>query len=190
MAVALNRTGEILVLQDQKLLFARRSGSWHFLTPEAVVTQLGRPGHSEVRTAVLETALDVSFARSGGCIGIVISAQQNRWKNVVSTADHLSPTTSMKAKVLSRAIAGRKFQDLDRRLRQELVGIDGATVINHHGEILSVGAILKIPGGSTGGARLAAAKELGKLGLGIKISQDGGIRCYQDGEDEPKLSLM
>jgi hypothetical protein len=190
MAVALNRTGEILVLQDQKLLFARRSGSWHFLTPEAVVTQLGRPGHSEVRTAVLETALDVSFARSGGCIGIVISAQQNRWKNVVSTADHLSPTTSIKAKVLSRAIAGRKFQELDRRLRQELVGIDGATVINHHGEILSVGAILKIPGGSTGGARLAAAKELGKLGLGIKISQDGGIRCYQDGEDEPKLSLM
>lgn len=191
MAVALNRTGEILVLQDQKLLFARRSGFWHFLTPEAVVTQLGRPDDPAVRTAVLETALDVSFARSGGCIGIVISAHQNQWKQIVVSADdHLSPATSIKANVLSRAIAGRKFQDLDRRLRQELVSIDGATVINHHGEILAVGAILTIPGGSSGGGRLAAAKALSKYGLGIKISQDGGIRCYQDENEEPKVSLM
>ncbi len=191
MAVALNRTGEILVMQDQKLLFARRSGVWHFLTPEAVVTQLRRPDDLSVRTAVLETALDVSFARSGGCIGIVFSVHQKMWKTiVVSEDDHLSPATSIKSKVLSQAINGRKFQDLDRRLRQELVGIDGATVINHLGEILAVGAILKIPGGSTGGGRLAAAKVLSRCGLGIKISQDGGIRCYQEESDDPKVSLM
>jgi len=178
-------------LKDQKLLFARRSGAWHFLTPDAVVTQVGRPDDINIRTALLETALDVSFARTGGCIGIVISSHQNKWKKiVVSTNDHLSASSSIKSKIVNRAIAGRRFQDLDRRLRQELVSVDGATVINHRGQILAVGAILRIPGGSTGGGRTAAAKALSKYGLGIKISQDGKIQCYRDGADEPKVSLM
>ena len=162
------------------------------LTPEAVVTQMGRPDSQAVRTAVLETSLDVSFARSGGCIGIVTSAHQERMESrvVVNIDDHLEPAISVKAAVLERSIDGRRFQDLDRRLRQELVAIDGAMVLNHHGDILAVGAILKIPGGSSGGGRLAAAKALSTLGLGIKVSQDGGIRCYHDGKDAPKVSLM
>jgi len=79
---------------------------------------------------------------------------------------------------------------LDRRLRQELVAIDGATLIDHKGTILAVGAILKIAGGSTGGGRLAAAKALSKLGVGIKVSQDGGITGFHDGNAEPKFIVM
>jgi hypothetical protein len=189
--VILNRTGEILVLRDKKLIFARRSGSWHFLTPEAVVTQMGRPSDITVRMAVLATALDVSFARSGGCIGVVGSNHRHHWKNVVVHADdYLTPATSAKAQVLRRAINNARFQNLDRRLRQELVAIDGATVIDHHGEILAVGAILQIPGGSEGGGRLAAARALSALGVGMKISQDGGIRCYHDDNDDPEFLLM
>lgn len=189
--VVLNRTGEILLLRDRRLVFARRSGTWHFLTPDAVVTQMGRPDNRDIRTAVLETAIDVSFARTGGCIGIVTSAHAHKWKSVVvHSDDYLQPPMSAKARALVRAIDGAAFHRLDRRLRQEIVAIDGATVINHHGEILAVGAILKIPGGSAGGGRLAAAKALSRLGVGIKVSQDGGIRCYHDGNDQPRFSLM
>jgi len=56
--------------------------------------------------------------------------------------------------------------------------------------LLAVGAILKIPGGSSGGGRLAAAIELSKLGLGIKVSQDGGILMFHDGKKEPIISVM
>jgi hypothetical protein len=189
--VALNRVGEILVLRDQTLLFARRSGAWHFLTPEAVVTQLRRPDDVKLRQAILETALDVSFARSGGCIGVVTSTHRNTWKKVVvHSDDYLAPATSVKAKVFARTISDRPFQQLDRRLRQELVAIDGATVIDHHGNLLALGAILQIPGGSEGGGRLAAAKALSTKGMGIKISQDGGIRCYHDNKDVPVVALM
>ena len=45
----------------------------------------------------------------------------------------------------------------DRRLRQELAAIDGATVLSFEGDVLAVGAIVKIPGGSAGGGRLAAS---------------------------------
>jgi hypothetical protein len=133
----------------------------------------------------------VSFARSGGCIGAVTSTHQHSWKNVVVHAhDYLAPATSVKARVVARAVSGQPFQRLDRRLRQELVAIDGATVIDHHGRLLATGAILQIPGGSEGGGRLAAAKALSTKGMRIKISQDGGIRCYHDDEDIPVVALI
>ncbi|MEP7367155.1 MAG: hypothetical protein ABI972_28170 [Acidobacteriota bacterium] len=189
-ALVLNRIGEILVFQDSELRFARRSGRWHFLTHAPVITQMGGPDNHALRKAVYATCLDASFARTGACIGMVTSNHTKEWPNLaVSTDDHMDGT-STKAKALKVMVAGRKFQDLDRRLRQELVAIDGATLVDRTGALLAVGAILKIPGGSTGGGRLAAAKALGTLGVGIKVSQDGGIRGYHSDDSEPKFTVM
>ena len=75
-------------------------------------------------------------------------------------------------------INGKKFYELDRKLREELVGVDGATIIDNDGNIISVGAIIKIEAGSTGGGRLAATKTLSKYGVALKISTDGSIEGY------------
>ena len=190
-ALVLNRAGEILIFRDSQLRFARRAGRWHFLTHEPVITQMGRPDSKDVRNAVYATCLDASFARTGACIGIVISSNAQEWTTIaVSPDDRLQPATSVKARVLAPFVGTRKFQDLDRRLRQELVAIDGATLLDHKGNILAIGAILKIPGGSTGGGRLAAAKALSTLGVGIKVSQDGGISGFHDSNDVPKFMVM
>lgn len=189
-AMILNRVGEILICRDKQLLFARRSGKWHFLTHGPLITQMGTPHDSKIRTAVYETCLDASFARTGACIGIVSSSQIGNWKQVVvSEDDYLAKPTSMKSAAIARIVGSKKFHALDRRLRQELVAIDGATVISHKGDILSVGAILKIPGGSTGGGRRAAAQALARLGLGIKVSQDGSITGFRL-SPEPAFALM
>ena len=58
------------------------------------------------------------------------------------------------------------------------MALDGATVLNHKGDIVAVGAIISVPSGSEGGGRRAAAKEGSKLGLGIKISEDGGMAAF------------
>ncbi len=178
-AIVLNRLGEILVFRDEQLLFARRSGTWHFLTHGPILRQMRVPQNISTRTALYETALDASFARTGACLGVVSSGSAGSWTKVVAESDRLDLKTSAKSRTLAKAVAGRKFQDLDRTFRQELVAIDGATVINHSGEVLAVGAILQIDGGSTGGGRTAAAKALARLGLGIKISQDGGITAFR-----------
>lgn len=189
-ALVLNRIGEILVFQDSELRFARRSGRWHFLTHAPLITQMGGPDNMELRKAVYATCLDASFARTGACIGIVTSNHTKEWPNLaVSSDDHMGGS-STKAKALTAMVAGHKFQDLDRRLRQELVAIDGATLVDRTGVLLAVGAILKIPGGSTGGGRLAAAKALGELGVGIKVSPDGGIKGYHSDAAEPKFTVM
>lgn len=179
MAIVLNRLGEILVFRGGQLLFARRSGTWHFLTHGPILGQMRVPKDRDIRAALYETALDASFARTGACLGVVSSGSAGSWEKVIAETDRLSLKSSAKSRALARVVAGRKFHKLDRTLRQELVAIDGATVISHEGEILAVGAILRIDGGSTGGGRTAAAKTLARLGLGIKISQDGGITAFR-----------
>ncbi len=178
-AVALNRLGEILIFRDGQLLFARRSGNWHFLTHDPIIRQMGVPKDVEIRRAIYETALDASFARTGACIGVIAAGKMNLAKSIIANEDRLSDSLSDKARVIDRILGGRKFHELDRTLRQELAAIDGATVIDHEGTVVAVGAILKIRGGSTGGGRTAAAKQLAELGLGVKISQDGGISGYR-----------
>lgn len=84
-----------------------------------------------------------------------------------------------KSATLIKIIKGRKFHELGRKLRLELMGIDGATVIDSDGTILAVGAIIKIEAGSTGGGRLAAAKMLSNYGIAIKISNDGSIQGFR-----------
>lgn len=88
---------------------------------------------------------------------------------------------------LMRIINGRKFQELDRKLRQELIAIDGATIVDYEGNILAVGAIIKIEAGSTGGGRLAAAKTLSNYGVSMKISNDGRIEGFR--MDRSKLRV-
>lgn len=84
-----------------------------------------------------------------------------------------------KTATIRKLIADKKFQELDRKFRQELIAIDGATVIDYDGRILAVGAIIKIEAGSTGGGRLAAAKTLSNYGISIKISNDGSMQGFK-----------
>ena len=178
-AVVLNRLGEIMIFRDGKLLFARRSGDWNFLTHDPIIRQMGVPKDEEIRKAIYETALDASFARTGACIGVIASGALSKAEEMIAEDDWLMQRKSDKAKAIALIVNGKKFHRLPRTLRQELVAIDGATVINHEGDVVAVGAILKIKGGSTGGGRTAAAKQLALLGLGVKVSQDGGISGFR-----------
>ena len=92
-----------------------------------------------------------------------------------------------KSATLIKIINGRKFQELSRKLRQELMAIDGATIIDYEGNIMAVGAIIKIEAGSTGGGRLAAAKTLSNYGVSMKISNDGRIEGFR--MDRSKLRV-
>lgn len=86
---------------------------------------------------------------------------------------------------LRQIINCKKFYELDRQLRQDLLAIDGATIVDSEGDIVAVGAIIQIEAGSSGGGRLAATKTLSKYGVAIKISADGMIEGYR--MDKQKL---
>jgi len=179
-ALALNRNGEILVFKDKKLQFAKRRGSWQFYSHEPVLRQFGYGLRRRLKEAIYETCLDVSFARTGGCIAVVGSKNASRVDEYVSRDDIIAEGQSTKTRLLSKAIRGAVFPAIDRRLRLELASMDGATIIGHQGNVLAAGAIVKVPSGSSGGGgRRAAARQLSKLGLGIKISSDGPVLGFR-----------
>ena len=182
-AAVLNQRGEILLFQRQSLRFARRDGSWHHYVHGTNIARMSPPVQPALRRAIYESCLDVSFARSGGGIGVVDHAHRAEVAAIVSADDLLAKQATYKARLLSRFIDGRKFQELDRRTRTELLSLDGAMVLAHTGAILAAGSIIEVPAGSVGGGgRTAAARRLSKLGLGVKISQDGTITAYRNDE--------
>ena len=96
----------------------------------------------------------------------------------ITYEEYLTKFNCVKAKAIRNIIAGKKLYELDRRLLENLVGIDGATVVDFDGTIIAVGAILKIEAGSLGGGRLAATKSMARYGVGIKVSQDGIMQGF------------
>lgn len=222
--VCLLKNGDILLFREKTLLFAKRNGTWVCFSHEEIISKLAdRSGDytQEVRTAIYLSALDTSFARTGGCIvHLNKEDSQNVLKHIdiadvldeasyvhkleenISTSffldakdgesaesfdEFLREDNMVKSANLIKIIDDRKFYELDRKLRLELMSIDGATVIDAEGNIMAVGAIIKIEAGSTGGGRLAAAKTLSKYGMSIKISNDGRMEGFR--MDKMKLRV-
>ena len=215
--VALEGNGDILIFHDRNLIFAKRSGEWIRFSHEEIVYKLqdkSQESTLETRKAIYISALDTSFARTGGAVVHVAKGEEeniikhidvndimieeyylakcnqniqlsffstidDEVSNIVPYEEFLRDERCVKTATLRRLVRGRKFYELPRKLRQEIMGIDGATIIDSQGRILAAGAIIMIEAGSTGGGRLAATKTLAKYGVALKISADGGIQGYK-----------
>ena len=90
--------------------------------------------------------------------------------------------SALKRKIIRNLIQDKKFIELDRKLRSELIALDGACILDLDGSVYSFGAIIQNDSGSTGGARAAAAKKLSQYGMAVKVSSDGYIELYIDAE--------
>lgn len=95
----------------------------------------------------------------------------------------MSAESKEKAEVLSYLLRYseqqlQSFFELDKPLRREILSLDGATVVSLNGSFYCAGSIVSVPSGSSSGGRSAAAKQLAKYGVGIKISEDGYIEAY------------
>ncbi len=88
----------------------------------------------------------------------------------------------LKREIVKELVDGKIFNDIDRKLRSELISLDGASLIDFKGKVISFGAIIQNNSGSSGGGRGAAAKKLSNYGIAVKISTDGYIELYIDGK--------
>ena len=190
-AFALNRHGEILVFASQRLRFAFRRGTWFHFSHKAMIERIGGTNHGRaLMRDVYATCLDISFARKGGCIAIANRQNSSKAMEYLNRDDLLSRPKTQTSTLL-RHLIGQPFHKIPRPLREELVALDGAVVLDRAGLVIAAGAIVRVPGGSDGGGRRAAAKALSRLGFAIKISADGGITAFTSrGSDQnPEIAF-
>ena len=90
---------------------------------------------------------------------------------------------------LMHMLRGRNVRELDPAVLAGLARTDGATVMDHTGRLLAVGAILlhtepPEPHSNLAveGARTTAAMAAGRLGAVLKVSEDGLITFYDQQE--------
>lgn len=179
-AVTLNRHGEILVFTKSRLRFAYRRGKWSHFAHSAMIARMGGSSREKsLMRAVYASCLDVSFSRTGGCIAVAKGKYGKKYLEYLNSGDLLSKASTKKAVLLDH-LTGCLFDAIPRPIREEMAALDGAIVLNQKGKVLAGGAIVRVPGGSDGGGREAAAKALSRLGLAVKVSSDGGITAFTD----------
>lgn len=207
MAIFLLINGDIVLVKNCEILLVKREGKWLNFNKEVfksiIYAELrsNKESFLDLLNEIYLSALDVSFAHSGGIIACVkeekISSLIDSEKNkspILDPLDNLLPSNIVKTpktfnskedkkrflkrNFLLNIINGENFLTIDRKLRSELISMDGATILDFNGNVISVGAIIQNDSGSYGGGRGAAAKKLSKYGFAIKISTDGYIEVY------------
>lgn len=150
--------------------------------------------------SIFASVLDVSFSHTGGIVAVVgktwpgsskegdsgtkpiLALCDDLLSDEYEKEDHSDDIRALKRVLLKRLVQKKPFYRLDRKLRCELLGLDGACILNQDGKVQSFGAIIQNDSGSLGGGRGAAARKLSEYGMAVKISTDGYIEVYVEGD--------
>lgn len=193
--ILLTESGDILIINNKKLCYTKHNGYWVQCMADKIIEQI--KGELELETskeaaAIYQAVVDVSYSRGGACIGIINQDQlPDQLYGMIKAGLLQENDENHKLRALKRMISvsenkdyrQKNFFELDRALRRELLELDGAMVLSSSGLIHVIGTIIKLDGsGSDGGGRTAAAAQLSKFGLSIKISQDGYVQLFKNGE--------
>lgn len=162
--VSFSHTGGIIA-------WVQNEGKWEELTASGVDKEAIIDPCDDLRTnddddKIIETMKAMKKAR-----GKMPEKEEKEFENEIKMR-------LLKRKVVEALVGNKTFPQMDRKLRAELIAMDGAYVVDWKGRVCAVGAIIQNDSGSAGGGRTAAAKKLSKYGFAVKVSTDGYIEAF------------
>ncbi len=180
-AIYVNKGSEVEVILDSDKLLLWRKGVWGIYDPD-IVRAFFR-GKLEKRS--IEHLVWAVYALSKARHGTVILIANDDTdldalrKGSVGGRDPLT-------RALIRHVRGRKLGSLKRSGElSRILSSDGLTVINRHGELVDTGVIIdtsKVSDLITGGGRTTAASAASHFGHVIKVSEDGPVDFFRNGQ--------
>jgi hypothetical protein len=205
----LRQGGSVMTFASGQPLFSRRSGVWHGLIwnqiRNAMVERYG-----EVGAELFGVVLILTTSSKGGILAVAedgadalnlnekdrvdraraAPALEVKRPNAASEnirgadveAEEAEPLTENAEWLLHRLLPAGNILDLSRTTLALLAGIDGATIVDEEGRLISYGAIVQSRQGRSEGARTAAARTLSAHGLVVKVSEDGPVQIFEHGE--------
>jgi hypothetical protein len=180
-AVAITHTSELEVLTCPDNIFVWRKGSWNLFDPD--IYRFFLAGHLDKKEmeALIMAVYSLSKLRLGT---IILIADEN-----ILASGELQKGTAGGKGILSQLIIsffkGKAITSLKHS--GELISIlssDGMTLFNKNGELVDTGIIINTcttPCLVTGGGRTTAATAASLYGKVIKVSEDGPIELYENG---------
>jgi DNA integrity scanning protein DisA with diadenylate cyclase activity len=197
LGIALSRQGDILIFEEGTLRFSYRFGRWQHWNHRFLLNLLRNQARAQgvkpsqlgrVIGPIYRAALDISFRRSGGLF--VILKNRNNLRKLVRSGDGIGDERRLSADAdFDDIFDGQTIKTLHRAIAVELASLDGAIVIDNTGKIRAYGAVLK-PGNKAAkkgqrveGSRTQAAIAASHFGLAIKISSDGDITVFTNGNE-------
>lgn len=186
-AAFVGNNGDVDVLRKNGVFLRRLRNHWYFIYKDHVRMALSDRGVEATLAASLQDAVfAVSDLRAGALL--LIAKDPDHLPRVVGTIDD-----SRLGGALQEAMARGTIGDLTAT--GALVGVltsDGLTSVAKDGRVLACGQIVDIAAvrGSSrisGGGRTQAARYASQFGLVIKISEDGPISIFEDGQELLKI---
>jgi hypothetical protein len=98
----------------------------------------------------------------------------------------LTPGDPLAKRALHYLARGRSVIDLDPTVLEAFAGLDGAIATDRSGRLLAMGAILRQDASAplmtiVEGARTTAALIASRFGAVLKVSEDGIVSCFLEG---------
>jgi DNA integrity scanning protein DisA with diadenylate cyclase activity len=167
---------------------------WDLLRNHATTQKVEKGIRAEVVRSIYRAALDVSFRRSGGLF--VLLKNQNNIRELVAEGDAIgdTPKKGNRAHVhveFDKTVRGKTMEQIPRPVLAEIAGLDGAIVLNNSGRMLAYAAVLQTPKRRklkpSEGSRTKAAIAASRYGIAVKVSSDGDITFYREGNPYLKI---
>ncbi|NIQ92908.1 MAG: hypothetical protein GWO11_00880 [Desulfuromonadales bacterium] len=180
-AIYVNKVSELEIILDTGQFLVWRNGMWGIYDPDIFRGFLR--GNLEKRSIdhLIWSVYALSKSRHGTVV-LVCDQDTNLdalRKGSVGGRDPLS-------RALIRHVRGTKIGTLKRSGElSRILSSDGLTVINRNGELLDTGVIIDTSQVSdlvTGGGRTTAATAASHFGHVIKVSEDGPVELFRDGQ--------
>ena len=165
------------------MLLVRRGERWTAFPLELTTAIANMIGGGDVAALVARAAFIISAQPQGAILAIVddparlegVVSQKDRY----DLRDQIDPRAMRPETRLHHLI---EATDLDEETLVRLAGLDGATVVDRHGNLIAYGAIVSSSDSQHEGARTAAAKTLSLTTLvALKVSVDGDITVFRGG---------
>jgi hypothetical protein len=187
----LTPSGEIKIFGDGVQLFRFLDGKWR-LTDAVHKYERWRDsvGRDDIAERVFSVALNLAEDRRGALF--VVLDDPELAPHLVAPNDMLNLQTgddsgNSAKNQLHYLLRGKSLGDLPRTVLENIARIDGAVVLDKNANLLAFGAILRHSPGlemdrAAEGGRTTAAMAASKFGAALKVSEDGLLSYFRDGE--------
>lgn len=208
-AILLLKNSEIVIIKNDIVEWVKRNGRWFNYNDEYLKKCFETSSlkqNSNLINHFYSAILNLSFAKTGGCLTIIKKDKlmdfknkfnndnwfdnlelneedlQNKLSNISKELKPFYESKITKRNTIKKLVKTNKFCDVGQQLLLELASMDGASIIDEDGNIIAFSSIVNLTERGDGGGRSAAAKSLSLYGVSVKVSTDGYFEVYENGK--------